>query len=149
MRTNAVSLKPYGERLALDIRPSRLIASLLLAMHVTAAVVCAQLPLAVLGRLVLLLAVLGSLMWNCVIYWRRTPKRLLWSPEQGWRITDYAGTARDAELLPTAYLGNWFLIAHFRLSSGRKRTVMLAPDSCNPGDLRRLRVLLRYGTPKH
>ena len=75
----------------LDGEPSNLIFALrrhrdsVFAIHVTAAVICAQLPLAMLTRLVILLAILGSLMWNVVIFWRRTPQQLLWSPEEGWR----------------------------------------------------------------
>lgn len=142
---HAVSSRSYGERLELNIRPSRLLASLVLAMHATAAAIVVTLPLALLSRLVLALAVLGSLMWNGVLYWRRTPRRLLWSAEQGWRITDYRNVTREATLLPGAYLGQWFIVAHFRLPGGKRRAVVLARDSCSAEGLRRLRVLLRYG----
>lgn len=143
-----MSSPAYGERLEINLRPSRLIAALLFAIHITAAVVCAQLPLSLLGRLVILLAVLGSLMWNVVLYWRRTPKRLMWSREEGWRITDHNGVMEAVELLPEAHLGNWIVIAHFRSLNSKRRTVMLARDSCSANSLRRLRVLLRYGVPK-
>ncbi|MGA9852344.1 MAG: protein YgfX [Gammaproteobacteria bacterium] len=143
-----MSSNPYGEPLELDIRPSRLIATLLFAIHVTAAVICTQLPISLLSRLIILLAILGSLMWNVVIFWRRTPKRLQWSPEEGWRITAPDGVIETVELLPEAHLGNWIVIAHFRTSDHKRRAVMLARDSCNAKNLRHLRVMLRYGTPK-
>jgi len=137
----------YGAPLEINIRPSRQVASLVLAIHLTAAVICSQLPLSLLSRVVILLGILVSLIWNGVLFWRRTPKRLLWSQEEGWRIKDHKGTLQRVELLPQAYLGNWITIAHFRTSKGRRRTVMLARDSCSGDSLRRLRVLLRYGTP--
>ncbi|MGH8282865.1 MAG: protein YgfX [Gammaproteobacteria bacterium] len=143
-----MSSNPYGEPLEINIRPSRLVATLLFAIHITAAAVCAQLPLSLLSRLVILLAVLGSLMWNIVIFWRRTPKRLQWSPEEGWRITDYNKVTCAVEILPEAHLGNWIVIAHFRTPQRKRRSVMLARDSCSAHNLRRLRVMLRYGTPK-
>ncbi len=142
-----MSLQSCGERLELDIRPSRLVVTLLFSMHATAAVICAQLPLSLPNRLVLLLAILGSLTWNGVMFWRHTPKRLLWSAEEGWRIIDRNDTTQMLELLPQAYLGTWLVMAHFRRSGNKRYTLMLARDSCSAEGLRRLRVLLRYGTP--
>lgn len=134
-----------GERLELSVRPSRLLASLLLAMHATAAIIVVSLPVTLLNRLVLALAVLGSLMWNGVLYRRRLPRRLVWSAEQGWRIIDYRNMVHEAELLPGAYLGEWFLVLPFRLAGGRRTTLTLGRDSLTAEGLRRLRVLLRYG----
>lgn len=144
-----MSSNPCGEPLDILIRPSRLIASLLLAIHITAALIVSQLPISVLARLVMMLAVLGSLMWNLVLYWRRTPKRLRWQFESGWQISDYQQHEEAVELLPQAHLGDWIVVAHFKSAAGgRRRTVMLARDSCSAQSLRRLRVLLRYGAPK-
>lgn len=144
-----MSLPAYSEPLEINIRPSRQVASLVFAIHLTAAVICSQLPLSLLSRVVILLAILVSLIWNGVLFWRRTPKRLLWSQEEGWRLKDHNDRVQRVELLPQAYLGNWITIAHFRTSKGKRRAVMLARDSCGGDNLRRLRVLLRYGTPKH
>ncbi|HET7651060.1 MAG TPA: protein YgfX [Gammaproteobacteria bacterium] len=143
-----MSSKPYVEPLILDIRPSHLIAMLVLMIHVIAALVCAQLPLSLLSRLVLLLAVTGSLMCNGVLYRKRTPRRLSWSQEQGWRLTGRDGRNLEVELLPEAYIGGWLLVARFRDATGRTHAVMLAQDSARADGLRRLRVLLRFGTPK-
>ncbi|MGH8362878.1 MAG: hypothetical protein ACRESQ_05955, partial [Gammaproteobacteria bacterium] len=65
-----MSSPAYGEPLELNIRPSRQVASLLLAIHLTAAVVIAQLPMALTGRLAILAAILASLIWNGVMFWR-------------------------------------------------------------------------------
>ena len=144
-----MSSKSYVEPLILDIRPSRLIATLVLTMHVIAALVCAQLPVSLLNRLVLLLAVIGSLMCNGVLYRRRTPRRLSWSQEQGWRITTRDGKELGVELLPDGYLTAWLIIVRFRDETAKTHVVMLAQDSARASGLRRLRVLLRFGTPKH
>lgn len=144
-----MSSKYYVEPLILEIRPSRLIAILVLTMHVITALVCAQLPVSLFSRLVLLLAVIGSLMCNGVLYRKRTPRRLFWSQEQGWRITTRDGRELEVELLPDHYLGAWLVIVRFRDQDRKTQTVMLAQDSARPDGLRRLRVMLRFGTPKH
>jgi hypothetical protein len=142
-----VSSKSYVEPLTLDIRPSRLIATLVLTIHVMAALVCAQLPVSLLSRLILLLAVIGSLLCNGVLYRRRTPRRLSWSQEQGWRIATRDGRELEMELLPDLYLGAWLVVARFKDHQEKTHTVMLAQDSARADGLRRLRILLRYGAP--
>lgn len=143
-----MSSKSYVEPLILEIRPSRLIAMLVLTMHVIAALACVQLPVSLLSRLVLLLAVFGSLTSNGVLYRRRTPRRLSWSQEQGWRITNREGKEFTVEPLPDFYLGAWLVIVRFRDETARTHTVLLAQDSARAGGLRRLRVLLRFGVPR-
>lgn len=143
-----VSSTPFGEPLDLSIRPSRLIATLLVGMHLTAIVVCAQLPVSVDYRAALLLAILSAFFWNVAVYVQRTPRRLHWSPELGWTLVDRRGKSHEVKLLPEAYLSGWLLIAHFKDERGKRRTVMLSNDSARPDGLRRLRVLLRYGTPR-
>ncbi|HET7395955.1 MAG TPA: protein YgfX [Gammaproteobacteria bacterium] len=144
-----MSSKSYVEPLILEVRPSRLIAMLVLTIHVMAALVCVQVPIPLFSRLVLLLAVIGSLVCNGVLYRRRTPRRLSWSLEQGWRITSRDGQELEVELLPELYLGAWLVIVRFRDNTKKTHTVMLAQDSARLDGLRRLRVLLRYGVPKH
>ncbi len=143
-----MSSTPFVAPLELLIRPSRIIASLLSAMHAMAILVCAPLPMPMAYRSALLLAVLSAFFWNAYIYMRRTPRRLNWSPEEGWRWMERGGTEHVLELLPQAYLSNWLVIAHFRDEQGKRRTAMLAQDSVNAEGFRRLKVLLRYGTPK-
>ena len=145
---SAVSSTPFGEPLDLSIRPSRLIATLLVGMHLTAIVVCAPLPLPVVYRAALLLAILSAFFWNVFVYVQRTPRRLHWSPELGWTVVDRKGVSHEVKLLPEAYLSSWLVIAHFKDEKGKRRSVMLANDSARPDGLRRLRVLLRYGMPR-
>lgn len=143
-----MSSTPFGEPLDLSIRPSRLIATLLIGMHLVALVVSAGLPLPVDYRAALLLAILSAFFWNAAVYVQRSPRRLHWSPELGWTIVDRKGVSHAVKLLPEAYLGGWLVIAHFKDEKGRRRTVMLANDSVRPDGLRRLRIMLCYGVPK-
>ena len=143
-----MSSTPFGEPLDLSIRPSRLIATLLIGMHLVALVVSAGLPLPVDYRAALLLAILSAFFWNVAVYVQRSPRRLHWSPELGWTIVDRKSVSHAVALLPEAYLGAWLVIAHFKDEKGRRRTVMLANDSVRPDGLRRLRIMLRYGVPK-
>ncbi len=143
-----MSSNPYAAPLDLLVRPSRLVATLLLVMHVTALVICQQLPIAFDYRAILILGVVGAFCWNALLYLRRTPRRVHWSPEEGWTLTDRKGVASAVELLPEAYLSQWLVLAHFKDGKGKRHTAMLAQDSVRPDGFRHLKVLLRYGTPK-
>ena len=143
-----MSSTAYGEPLELLIRPSRLMATLLIAIHLTAIVVCAPLPLPFIWRVVLVASILCAFASNAYLYVQRSPRRLHWSPEEGWTLTSRDGKEHDVELLPEAYLSPWLVVAHFKDERGKRRTVMLAQDSVRREGFRRLKVLLRYGTPK-
>lgn len=143
-----MSSTSYAEPLEVEIRPSRLIASVLFGVYAVAAVVCARMPVSFSGHLILLVGLVGVCVWNGFFYVRRTPRRLYWSAEQGWRMLDWRGVSHDLELTADAYLSAWLVIGHFRDEQGGRRTVMLAQDSTRAESFRRLKVLLRYGTPK-
>lgn len=143
-----MSSNPYAAPLDLLVRPSRLVATLLLFMHVTAIFICGQLPIAFSYRGVLILGVVGAFIWNASVYLHRTPRRVHWSPEEGWTLTDRRGAATAVELLPEAYLSQWLVLAHFKDGNGKRHTAMLAQDSVRPDGFRHLKVLLHYGVPK-
>lgn len=143
-----MSSTPYGEPLELIVRPSRIVLTLLCTMHTLAALVCAPLPLPFSYRIGLLLAILGAFCWNLRTLMQRTPRRLHWSPEQGWSIIDRSGKEHFLKPMPEAYISNWLVVGYFKDEAGKKRTVMLAQDSVRAEGFRRLKVLLRYGTPK-
>ncbi|MGE5624811.1 MAG: protein YgfX [Bacillota bacterium] len=143
-----MSSTPYGEPLELLIRPSRMIVSLLCIMHMTAIAVSAPLPIPLQYRAAITAAVIFAFFWNARVYIQRTPRRLHWSPEMGWTLTDRLGIEHAVTLQPEAYLSPWLVIAHFKDEQGKRRAVMLAQDSVRAEGFRRLKVLLRYGTPK-
>src|SRR5579872_3680107 len=139
---------PYAEPLEVEMRPSRLIAALLFGIYAVAAIACARMPVSLGGHVILVVTLAGVCFWNGIFYVRRTPRRLYWSAEQGWRMLDWRGVSHDLELSAEAYLSDWLVIAHFRDEKKKRRTVMLAQDSTRAGSFRRLKVILRYGIPK-
>ncbi len=143
-----MSSTPYGEPLELIVRPSRLVLMLLCFMHTLAALVCAPLPMPLDYRIGLLLAIFGAFVWNLRTFMQRTPRRLHWSVEEGWSLTDRQGVEHALKPLPEAYISNWLVVGYFKDEAGKRRTVMLAQDSVRSEGFRRLKVLLRYGTPK-
>jgi hypothetical protein len=143
-----VSSTPYGAPLELLVRPSRLTGLMLCVMHTLAALVCLPLPLTPSYRIGLLLAILLAFVWNLWTFMRRTPKRVHWSPEEGWNMTDRAGVEHALKPQPEAYIGGWLVVAYFKDEAGKRRTVMIAQDSVSGDGFRRLKVLLRYGTPR-
>lgn len=143
-----MSSSPYVAPLDLLVRPSRLVATLLLFMHGTAILICEQLPIVFGYRAILILGVVGAFVWNVALYFKRTPRRVHWSPEEGWTLTDYRGKAQAVELMPEAYLSQWLVLVRFMDGQGMRLTAMLAQDSVPPAGFRYLKVLLRYGTPK-
>ena len=143
-----MSSNPYAAPLDLLVRPSWLVATLLLFMHVAAILICGQLSIAYAYRGVLILGVVGAFIWNSFLYLRRTPRRVHWSPEEGWSLTDRKGATQAVELLPEAYISQWLVLAHFKDEKGKRRTAMLAQDSVRPDGFRHIKVLLRYGTPR-
>jgi hypothetical protein len=124
------------------------VAVLLCLMHMLAALVCAPLPIPFDYRVALLLAIVSAFFWNMYTFMQRTPKRVNWSKEEGWTITDRHGAEHHLQPQPEAYIGTWLVVAYFKDEAGKKRTVMLAQDSVRVDAFRRLKVLLRYGTPK-
>ena len=143
-----MSSTPYGEPLDLSVRPSRFAGILLCLMHMLAVLVCAPLPIPFDYRVGLLLAIISAFIWNMYTFMQRTPRRVHWSREEGWNITDRRGKQHPVQPLPEAYIGSWLVVAYFKDENGKKRTVMLAQDSIRADGFRRLKVLLRYGTPK-
>jgi len=124
------------------------VAVLLCLMHMLAALVCAPLPIPFDYRAALLLAIVSAFFWNMYTFMQRTPKRVNWSKEEGWTITDRHGMEYHLLPQPEVYLGTWLVVAYFKDELGKKRTVMLAQDSIRADAFRRIKVLLRYGTPK-
>lgn len=143
-----MSSTPYGEPLEALVRLSRLVAVLLCLMHMLAALVCAPLPIPFDYRVALLLAIVSAFFWNMYTFMQRTPKSVHWSKESGWTVTDRHGVEHHLQPQPEVYIGTWLVVAYFKDEMGKKRTIMLAQDSIRTDAFRRIKVLLRYGTPK-
>ena len=143
-----MSSTPYGEPLEAIVRPSRLVTVLLSLMHMLAVLVCVPLPIPFDYRVALLLAIVSAFFWNMYTLMQRTPRRVHWSKEEGWGITDRHGVEHALQAQPEVYIGNWLVVAYFKDEVGKNCTVLLAQDSVRIDAFRRIKVLLRYGTPK-
>ena len=115
-----MSSTPYGEPLEALVRPSRLVAVLLCLMHMLAALVCAPLPIPFDYRVALLLAIVSAFFWNMYSFMQRTPKRVNWSKEAGWSMTDRHGVEHQLLPQPEVYLGTWLVVAYFKDEAGKK-----------------------------
>lgn len=55
------------------------------------------------------------------------------------------GTQVEARVLGSTFVSPLLTVVNLRLESGRRRSLVLAPDSAEADDLRRLRVWLKHG----
>lgn len=75
---------------------------------------------------------------------RGAVRRLQWQADGSWLLDDAYGYSHAARLLPSSYLHPRLVLLNFRLEeNGRRRYVLLLPDSLDSESLRRLRVRLR------
>lgn len=127
----------------IELKPSRRLGLLLLGMVALteSAVFLADLPAAIafaLGG-----AAIGLGIWG----WRRA------SPTSNLRLVadgrlqclDGVDEWCDVEVLDDSFVSNVLIVLRYRAVDRRTHTLTLLPDSTNADDLRRLRVLLRWG----
>lgn len=129
--------------LKVGLRPSLQLAWFIAGCHVLAAVVpwLSALP----WWFCLLLDVLvgWSLIWNFQQhYW--VGCRQLHYLDQRWWLTDATGE-QPLELVGEFLVTPWLLVLRFTAARGKPLSLVLPPDSAAADDLRRLRVLLRFG----
>jgi toxin CptA len=62
----------------------------------------------------------------------------------GARCQDAMGQWHEAEVLPGSYVSGWLMVVILGASGARRRSLVLLPDSAAAGELRRLRVWLRW-----
>ncbi len=135
--------------LALERRPSRLLAIYVLCVHVTAALVTLILPV---SRWMMCGTLLMLLLSGILMYRRRVSLRsrdaivgLDRNADGTWQLRLTDGTTRQASLLPDSYLHPELLVLNFRLGNGRRDSVVLLRDSADSTRLRQLRVALALG----
>jgi hypothetical protein len=144
-------MKSYP-RLRLEPRPSRIAcASILAACSGTAALV-AMLPLpvvATLGCAAIVVAVLVSSLWRYTV--RGVPALLHVGVDRRIAVTDRRGRSHAGAILDDSFVGPTLTTVVWRADADRwwrpARTILFLPDSLPPDEFRRLRVVLRYGSP--
>ena len=133
----------------LAIRPSRRLAGALFLGHALAlgALAYAQLP--PIAAAALAATVLTSFILNfrrhTQLLGRRAVRRIMWSADGAWRITDGRGGVHEATLEPEPTVTPELMILRFRGADGLRRSAVLLGDSGDHDQLRRLRARLRLG----
>lgn len=137
----------YASPLVLEPGVSRYLIIYLLVVHSLALVVlAAPLNTSLLVRLVLLVVVGISFIWQ----WRRIRVndparivRLVWETDDDWSLYCNDSTELVARLRPQSYESTWLVILHFQLQQGGRRILVILPDMLDRQSFRRLRVRLR------
>lgn len=147
MPVTLMSLTTYATPLAIELRRSNVLAAYLLAVHGVSFVVPflpMELPFWLRGLMVL--GVFVSAVYCARFYvfqWADDAiVRAVWN-EQDWMLEFASGEQRSACLRPGTYVSPALVVLGFRVSGRRwPHYLVLAPDSCDVGSLRRLRVRL-------
>jgi toxin CptA len=132
--------------LALEIKPSRLLAIYLICVYATAALVVLILPVSL---WLMCCALLSLLLSGAFTYRHRISLRsrnsivgLNRNADGTWQLRLTGGAAHQASLQPDSYLHPELLVLNFKLGNGKRRSVVLVRDSADCTSLRRLRVAL-------
>lgn len=125
------------------LRPSLALASFIATIHLLAAVAvwfsALSLWICLALNTVVVLSLLASLRQHHQLGYRQ-----LRYDDQQWWLADAAGD-KPLELVGEYLLTPWLLVLRFTVQAGHRITLVLPSDSADVDDLRRLRVLLRFG----
>ncbi len=135
--------------LALEIKPSRLLAIYVLCVYAAAVLVVLILPVPLWmmcgGLLILLLSGMLSYRRRVSLRGRNSIVGLNRNAGGTWQLRLTDASTHQASLLPDSYLHPELLVLNFRLGNRRRRSVILVRDSADSTSLRRLRVALALG----
>ncbi len=139
----------YAAPLRLELRPSRVLATLLCALHAVAMLSVLPLSLEWWWRSALLSVVFLSLVHvlrrQALLAGANAVRGLLWESEGSWLLTLGDGRSCAAQLLPGAFVHPWLVVLNFKLEDAwwGSRAVVLCADGLDGQSHRRLRVRLR------
>lgn len=139
-------MNPFRDPLELYPQRSLLLALATLCVHGLAALLVVVESVRLPALLVLLLPVAGSAAW----YWRRQRRgagtdvtRLICRADGTWRWECVDGSSGVGAVAASSVYTTKFVLLHLRGDSGRRRSVLLLPDSLDPDAFRRLRARVR------
>lgn len=142
-----VGAAPFSDKLlAVSLRPSRALALALTAMSATA-LTCVWISLPALAFVPAAAGIGLAWGWHCARALQRGRgglRTLELNAQGGARYQDTSGQWREAEILPGSYVSGWIMVLNLGAGGRRKRSLVLLPDAAAAGDLRRLRVWLRW-----
>lgn len=135
--------------IAIELRRSRRLAGFLFVSHALALGAAAYAHLPAVAAAAIAATVLTSFILNfrrlCQLEGRRAVRRLEWTADGRWRLTDGTGAEHDATLEPEPTVAPELVVLRLRGADGVTRTVLLLADSADPDQVRRLRSRLRLG----
>ena len=131
----------------LRMRPSRVLGLMVLTIHAAALTVVPALVVPFLGKLLLSLAVVGSLIQNLRRHvFLLSPMsiiQMVWQRSGEWSLMQRNGDVIEASLLPSTFVHHHLIVLNFRLDHPWQRpSVVLFDDAASAGTLRQLRVRL-------
>ncbi len=133
----------------LELKRSRRLAGFLFVSHALALGAVAYAHLPPLAAAAIAATVLTSFIFNfkrlCQLEGRRAVRRLVWTADGQWRVTDGSGAEQAATLEPNPTVAPELVILRLRGADGVLRTVLLLADSADADQQRRLRGRLRLG----
>ena len=134
------------EKLTIALRPSPILA-LALTLVAATALACAwiSLPRAAFPPAAAGIALTWAWYVAPALLWGRRAVRALEVTENGdARWQDGTGQWNDAAILPGSYVSSWLVVVNLGATGGRSRSLVLLQDCAAAGELRRLRVWLRW-----
>jgi len=130
-----------------QLRPSRYLGLLVLSIHAAALTVLPGLVVPLWGKLLLGLAVVGSLSQNLrrhvFLHSPLSIIQIVWQRSGEWSLMQRNGEVKEAQLLPSTFVHHHLLVLNFRVDDRWQRpSVVLFDDAAGAGTLRQLRVRL-------
>lgn len=133
----------------LELRRSRRLAGFIFIGHALALGAAAYAHLPPVAAAAIAATVLTSFILNfrrhCALEGRLAVRRVVWTIDGHWRVTDGAGGEHESTLEPEPTVTPELVILRLRGADGVRRTVLLLGDSADPEQVRRLRARLRLG----
>ena len=132
--------------LRLELKPSRNLAAVLIAVHLAASA-CAALAL---GGLALVFSLLGIAL-SCVgcvgealRLWRSCPVSIRLDDDSSGHWTERSGEVRVASSVVVSHVATWLVVLGLRQSRLRTRWVLVVPDAVGSENHRKLRRWARW-----
>ena len=126
----------------IELKPSRRLGLLLLAMRALALLAIGQAALPAAARLALGATAIGLGLrgWH----WAAPTMSLRIAPDGRLQCLDDAAEWHDAEVLDDSFVSTALIVVRYRTADRQVRALTLLPDSADADTLRRLRVSLRW-----
>lgn len=135
-----------SQTLTVSLKPSRVLA-VALTVVAAAALACAWISLPGLAFLPIAAGVALAWAWHLAqtLQWgKRHVRALEMGAERSARWQDGSRQWHEAKILPSSYVSDWLVVVNLGVNDRRVRALVLLPDCAAAGELRRLRVWLRW-----